>query len=124
GRKSVMRHIRAIYQTTFDHIPSQKALKSPQKEQDQTFFDGGPVQFLGEQKIEERQDEHNADEPANDPVQPLPKVNVLEVFKVKMVVQFLILRILFVQFKSLFPFLFVHGGNSPLYQFIIGNGES
>src|SRR5690606_19665102 len=121
GREPVMGHIRTVHQTALYHIPAQKSLEGSQKQQDQTLPQGGPVQFFLDQKIEEGDDEHQAQKSAQKPVEPFPKIDLLEVLQAKMIVEQLVFGILFVQFKGLLPLFMVHGGKGACDQFVIGD---
>jgi len=58
-------------------------------------------------KIHKRNDEHHAQQPAQQSVEPLPKIDVLEILEAEMVVEFLVFGKLFVMIELRDPLCLV-----------------
>ena len=76
------------------------------------------------EKIEKWNNKNYPEQSAQNPVYVFPEINILKIFKIKMVVQFLVLGELLIMFKFSNPFCLVQRRNGAGNQFITGNGKS
>ena len=125
-RQSKMAHIGIVYQTTFDHKPTKKSLKTAQTEKNKAFFQGAFIQFFSNQKINERYNKYQSNGAPYEAMKPFPKINIFVIRKCKIImnIDFLIFWKLFVLFKSFFPFGFRKRWKCIGNQMPIGHGKS
>ena len=102
-----MADVRLVYQPAFYHIPAQESLESTHYKKDEGLVNSRSAQLFPYQEIDEGNDKDQADRPAQNPVEPLPEVNRLEILQGEVIVELLKFWILLVKLESFLPFGFV-----------------